>query len=537
MRLVASTLLFFFTFVSVVSAQSDSSTFNIRVFGTPDTQAPSTPTLLSATPITANQIDLAWSSSTDNFAVAGYVVTRGTSTIATTTLRSYSDTSVAASTTYTYTIQAFDAAFNYSSSSNSIATTTPDVPTIPPAEIETTDSASEGTRARIVVNNFTIIPGLSTTSIQFKTATPALVSLRWGRTASYELGYVTSDAYSVNHSILLNELEPGTTYQFEITGQTPYGWSSVIRSGTFTTLQNQVVQTPSNIARFSAVANAGDVRLSWQKPKNEPTSYVRIVRSHLGFPRHPEDGAIVYQGFDSSVVDADILNQFSPVYYTAFTYNAQGSVSSGAIAVVYAQSTPGTNVPGTTVPTEPSIGVPIPSSEATSTVYEEYVKPGMKLPELSEIYIKQTGKEFSFIGEKLTLDSQESFTVIIPKYAVAGNLKSIIGTLIDPTDNRKRYSFLLRINADDTQYEADIAALSVQGSSALIVEIYDYEAAIVAKYQTPIEFVAIPVTEQVVFPDKLYERSNWLLLASVLPFALAFFFLILYRRQAEDNRL
>jgi hypothetical protein len=285
------------------------------------------------------------------------------------------------------------------------------------------------------------------------------------------------------------------------------------------------------------VANAGDVRLSWQKPKNEPTSYVRIVRSHLGFPRHPEDGAIVYQGFDSSVVDADILNQFSPVYYTAFTYNAQGSVSSGAIAVVYAQSTPGTNVPGTTVPTEPSIGVPIPSSEATSTVYEEYVKPGMKLPELSEIYIKQTGKEFSFIGEKLTLDSQESFTVIIPKYAVAGNLKSIIGTLIDPTDNRKRYSFLLRINADDTQYEADIAALSVQGSSALIVEIYDYEAAIVAKYQTPIEFVAIPVTEQVVFPDKLYERSNWLLLASVLPFALAFFFLILYRRQAEDNRL
>ena len=537
MKRTFTILVFLLLSVSAVSAQTNSDSFTIRVFGSADTEAPTTPTLQSTTPIAFNQIDLNWSTSTDNFAVSGYVVSRDGAAVATTTLTNYSDNSVMASTTYSYTVRAFDNAFNYSSSSNALATTTPNVPVVPPADDD--DSASEGSVVRIVVDEFTVTPQYTSAQIDLTTARPVMVSLRWGRTTSYELGYLTTDTYSRTNNIRLTDLEPGTTYLYEGTAATPFGLQSVIETGSFTTLIDQAVQAPSNVARFFAVGDGEDVRLSWQRPVGELGSDVRIVRSHLGFPAHPQDGAIVYQGSGTAVIDEAVLSQFSPVYYTAFTISPDGAVSSGAIAVAYARlgGESGSDPSGDFVPVNPDIGTPIPTDEATSTVQEDRVTPDMKIPKLSEVYVRQGEKEFSFLGEVLMLDSETPFTVAIPKSAVAGNLKSIIGTVVDPTDTRKRHSFLLRINADNSRYEATVPALSVQGESTLLVEIYDYQAAIVAKYQAPIEFVDSDDTQKVVFPDELYERSHWLLLASVLPIAGAFLLFVLYRRRAEDNRL
>jgi hypothetical protein len=93
-----------------------------------DTAPPSTPINVTATAISASQVDLAWTASTDNVGVAGYVIYRGGSPIA--AVRSgttYSDTAHAPPTTYyytldpstayTYTVAAFDAAGNYSARS------------------------------------------------------------------------------------------------------------------------------------------------------------------------------------------------------------------------------------------------------------------------------------------------------------------------------------------------------------------------------------------------------------------------------------
>lgn len=517
--------------VSLVLAQADTSTFNVRVFGGVDSVAPSTPTLLTVAPLTPNQIDITWSVSTDNFVVSGYVITRGSSTLATTTLNSYSDTSVLASSTYSYSVRAFDPSLNYSTSSNILSTTTPDYPAPPPAP----DSSSEGTVARIVIRDFSLVPGVSTSSISLTTPRPTVLNIRWGRSASYELGYIVNESYSKEHAILLTDLEPGTRYEYEITAETPFGLESVVKRGQFTTLEFVEVQNPSNVARFLASAVGDDVDLSWQKPLGEDVAYVRVVRSHLDFPRHPQDGAIVYQGENTSFIDVGVLSQFSPVYYTAFTYNSEGSVSSGAIAIVYAVSQ---TASGDTVLSDVvnNIGVPAFTSEATSSVREERFTPEMKIPELSEVYIKQNGKEFSFIASQLTLDSNQPFVVAIPARAVAGNLKSIIGTLVDPTDNRKRYSFLLRMNQDGTAYEAEIASVAVQGKSALVVEIFDYEAEIVATYQAPIEFLLVQnILDEVVFPDVVMKNSNWLLLAAVLPFIVALILLLIYRHKTEDN--
>jgi chitinase len=63
-----------------------------------DTTPPSTPTGLSATAVSPNQINLAWTASTDNVGVAGYKIYRGGTQIATTAGTSYANTGLTAST-------------------------------------------------------------------------------------------------------------------------------------------------------------------------------------------------------------------------------------------------------------------------------------------------------------------------------------------------------------------------------------------------------------------------------------------------------
>ena len=91
----------------------------------PDTTLPSTPTNLTAAPVSSSQINLSWTASTDNVGVQGYKVYRNGVQIATVTSgNSYSDTGLSPSTTYYYTVSAFDAAGNTSAQSNSGSATT-----------------------------------------------------------------------------------------------------------------------------------------------------------------------------------------------------------------------------------------------------------------------------------------------------------------------------------------------------------------------------------------------------------------------------
>ena len=100
--------------------------------GGSDTQAPSTPTNLSATPASSTVVNASWLPSTDNVGVTGYLLERCTgstctnfSQIATPTGPTHSDTTVTQTTTYRYRVLARDAANNLSSYSNISNATTP----------------------------------------------------------------------------------------------------------------------------------------------------------------------------------------------------------------------------------------------------------------------------------------------------------------------------------------------------------------------------------------------------------------------------
>jgi chitodextrinase len=117
-----------------VSAQSAS--LSATTLAAADTQAPTVPSNLLASAVSTSQINLSWTASTDNKGVSGYKVYRNGTQIATATTTSYSNTGLAGSTAYTYTMSAYDAAGNASGQSASVSATTqtpPDTqsPTVP----------------------------------------------------------------------------------------------------------------------------------------------------------------------------------------------------------------------------------------------------------------------------------------------------------------------------------------------------------------------------------------------------------------------
>lgn len=80
--------------------------------------------MLVAATVGAIQVNLTWQASTDNYGVIGYDIYRDGAYLASSTGTSYTDTSIAASTTYSYAVTAKDAAGNVSNMSVAAAVTT-----------------------------------------------------------------------------------------------------------------------------------------------------------------------------------------------------------------------------------------------------------------------------------------------------------------------------------------------------------------------------------------------------------------------------
>ena len=177
-----------------------SSEFNINALVGTDTEAPTTPSGVTATPVSPNQIDITWTPVTDNFAVGGYRVFRDGLHIATTSLTTFSDAGLVASTSYSYTIDAFDVFYNFSSTSAPVATTTLPIPVVPVAtSTPTTTSATGDATAVPAVRSFLITPANQSAKLTFVSYGPTRYLIRFGRTEAYELGSVSTNVFKTNH--------------------------------------------------------------------------------------------------------------------------------------------------------------------------------------------------------------------------------------------------------------------------------------------------------------------------------------------------
>jgi hypothetical protein len=106
---------------------ASSSSTGSSVTPPPATQLPSTPTNLSAAAPSSSQVNLSWNASTGTTSdpVSGYQVFRNGTQINTSATTSVSDTTVAAGTTYSYTVAAVNSANEVSTQSAAANVTTP----------------------------------------------------------------------------------------------------------------------------------------------------------------------------------------------------------------------------------------------------------------------------------------------------------------------------------------------------------------------------------------------------------------------------
>ncbi|MDN4165850.1 zinc-dependent metalloprotease family protein [Cytophagales bacterium LB-30] len=97
--------------------------YTVQIGGTADTQAPTTPTSLSASGTTQTTTNLSWTASTDNVGVTGYDVYRNGALLGSTTSTSYAVSGLTAATSYTFAVRAKDAAGNISTAASINVTT------------------------------------------------------------------------------------------------------------------------------------------------------------------------------------------------------------------------------------------------------------------------------------------------------------------------------------------------------------------------------------------------------------------------------
>ncbi|WP_410584859.1 cellulase family glycosylhydrolase [Amycolatopsis sp. lyj-108] len=103
--------------------------------GSNDTEAPTAPGSPTTSNVTCGSATLSWQASADNVGVAGYRVLRSGQTVATTVNPPATVTGLAASTSYSFTVVAYDAAGNTSAPSNAVSVTTPSCGTGTPVSI------------------------------------------------------------------------------------------------------------------------------------------------------------------------------------------------------------------------------------------------------------------------------------------------------------------------------------------------------------------------------------------------------------------
>jgi hypothetical protein len=132
-----------------------------------DTTAPTRPATLSASAVSGSQINVAWSASKDTVGVNGYFVYRNGAQVGNVSSSlNYQDTDLNPSTTYSYTVAAYDAAGNTSlQSPKATATTLTSLPA--PDVIVLSPSSGATTRGTITISaNASDNAGI--TSVQFQ---------------------------------------------------------------------------------------------------------------------------------------------------------------------------------------------------------------------------------------------------------------------------------------------------------------------------------------------------------------------------------
>lgn len=267
-----------------------------------------------------------------------------------------------------------------------------------------------------------------------------------------------------------------------------------------------------NVNNFKATKNGENARLSWTNPNYAQFSSVVIIKSAGRIPTGPTDGEIIYNGSGSTVVDNEIRSGVT-YYYLALTKSQSGDYSSGALTsykdenIIDPPPPPcvgcvdgddgdggagGTGDDGDGRGTGGLIGSgPVLPFEQLPVVSWS-TSSEQKIIGPTELFVfKQAGEKTKpfFENGRLKIRGNKAFTISVDYYKMPEVLKTIGVTIYNIKNPNQSFSFLMKLNADKTAYEATVGAMEEDGEYAISIYLINYEDQTVRKYNGQLAIV------------------------------------------------
>ena len=285
-----------------------------------DVVAPSVPTSVQAAAVSPTQVDLSWIASTDDTGVTGYRIARDGIPAGTSVGTSFSNLGLTGSTTYSYTVQATDAAGNASVPSNPVSVTTPAPDTVPP--VISTIAASAVSQSSVTVG--------------WTTDEAASGQVQYGLSSAYGSTSTLVSGLTTTHSQMLSGLASGTVYHYRVKSADAAGNIAVSGDSTFTTLAPALDATPPSAAITSPVTGAavsGTITLTASASDN--VGVVGVQFQVDGANSGPEVTSLPYSISWNTATAANGLHGLSAVSRDA----AGNSTTSASVTVTVANDT------------------------------------------------------------------------------------------------------------------------------------------------------------------------------------------------------
>ena len=222
---------------------------------------------------------------------------------------------------------------------------------------------------------------------------------------------------------------------------------------------------PINVSDFQAVIKDGQIELTWQNPVDQDFAGVRILRSEDFYPADQNaEAVVVFDQKGNSLIDTG----FDPgvfYYYSAFAYDYADNYASGAVVFIAA------SVSGevtTEEPFEPELEEIMPTEEISE---EELLD--IRNLNLLDFEFWQKGKKISIEDNTIIVKAGLALTVSIDYEKLPRVLKTILVSLKD--QQNRFFSFLLKVNADKSKYQAVFLTPKEQESYKFKVSLLDYK--------------------------------------------------------------
>ena len=289
--------------------------------------------------------------------------------------------------------------------------------------------------------------------IRWETDVPTKSTVRWGKSASYEISSTQEGQFAFEHIVVIENLSVATDYFVRIDAVSDDG-DTAFFAQKISTLSPQDVVVPPSVANVRAFHNESRVELRWENPRYDLFDSVRIMRSTKNFPLSPDSGEKVYVDDGEIFVDDDIDSD-KTYYYSIFVRDSLGNYSGAALTL----STPSQRQNAGAFDELPDGRDVVPLSILNLT--------------LLDIRFLQGDYRLDPDKKRVVVDSKQNVTLSIPAPIFPSFHSHVLLSVSDVNDPDSTYLYLFKFNEKNDAYEVTLQPFFDSGKSVFTLSFLD----------------------------------------------------------------